>query len=147
MANSRRPYYLFDHQLKVRKPGQSSSQAVTIPIISRALETTGLALGLELATREQLETIRENIVYYRRGSLASDRCLIVYTERVGNEDKVKTVSLPIPKYAPNYKLLPVIRAANAGQGALAGKIIGIRRHGYLIPLGESQGGRGGGSGQ
>jgi|DewCreStandDraft_2_1066082.scaffolds.fasta_scaffold06751_6 hypothetical protein len=144
MANPRRVYYLFDHRIKIKPRGAQQSVSVEVPVLSRALESTGLALGLQLATPEQLQKVVEGVTYFKRGSVAADRVLVVYTERQNNEDKVRTISLPIPAFAPNYKILPVIRAANSGRGALSGRIIGFYRHGFLIPLGNQ--GQGGSSG-
>jgi len=144
MANPRKVYFLFNHRIKIRRRGSQQSQTVEVPILSRALESTGLALNLTLATEEQLRTTREEVVYYKRGSAYADRILVVYVERAqGEERKIRTLHLPVPTYAPTYKVLPIIRQANTS-GVLAGKIIGVKRHGFLWPIASpGQGGQGG----
>jgi hypothetical protein len=46
------------------------------------------------------------------------------------QKKRKTLQIPIPSWAPNYKVLPVLfsKATEAGL-----EVIGAYRHGYLIP--------------
>jgi len=138
MANPRRPYFLFNHTIRRRRrPSDANTTVITVPVISRALESTGEALGLTLATPEQLRTVRNNATYLRRGSSTADRVLVVYKETRNNVTKKRVLHLPIPRFAPNYKIRPIIEAANSGNGVLAGNIIGFYRLGFLFPIGQS----------
>jgi len=139
MANPRRPYFLFNHTIRRRRrPSDTNTTVITVPVISRALESTGEALGLTLATPEQLRTVRNSgAIYLRRGSSTADRVLVVYKETRNNVTKKRVLHLPIPRFAPNYKIRPIVEAANSGNGVLAGNIIGFYRHGFLFPIGQS----------
>ncbi len=63
------------------------------------------------------------------------------------QKKRKTLQIPIPSWAPNYKVIPVLfsKAREAGL-----EVVGAYRHGYLIPgpaqLGTGNTGGGGGNG-
>ena len=104
------------------------------------------------------------IVYYKLGSWRADRIILVYEaeeeEEEGeenNEDqegedgeeeeqeqkkKLKRVQVPIPSWAPSYKVMPTLfnKARAAGL-----KAVGAYRHGFLIPA-PGQGSTGGGGG-
>ena len=92
--------------------------------------------------------IRE-VIYYREGSWRADSIRLVYKEEISEEDggqggnqggqgggeeeqryKRRTLHIPIPSWAPNYKVLPVLfskaRSANL-------KVVGAYRKGNLIP--------------
>jgi hypothetical protein len=113
---------------------------------------------------------KRQVVYYRLGSWRADRIILVYEEEQeseggeggeggsqegqegggqqqegeeGQERKVKrkTIQVPIPSWAPNYKVLPTLFSKAQAAGV---KVVGAYRHGYMIPapsqLGESGGG-------
>ena len=99
--------------------------------------------------------IRE-VIYYREGSWRADSIRLVYKEEISEEDegqggnqggqggnqggqgggeeeqryKLRTLHIPIPSWAPNYKVVPVLfskaRSANL-------KVVGAYRKGNLIP--------------
>jgi hypothetical protein len=98
--------------------------------------------------------IRE-VTYFRIGSWRADLIRLVYKEKVseeeegggqqGNENegegggtgeeeeeqyKIKTLHIPVPSWAPNYKVVPVL-FAKARSAEL--KVVGAYRKGYLIP--------------
>jgi hypothetical protein len=97
--------------------------------------------------------IRE-VIYSRIGSWRADSIRLVYKEKVskeeegggqqGNENegegggtgeeeeqyKIKTLHIPVPSWAPNYKVVPVL-FAKARAAEL--KVVGAYRKGYLIP--------------
>jgi hypothetical protein len=111
---------------------------------------------------------KREIVYYRLGSWRADRIILVYEEQQegeggeegggeGSQDqdggqqqerqaKRKTLRVPIPSWAPNYKVIPTLFSKAQAAGL---KLLGAYRHGYLIPAPSqfSEGGEGGGGGQ
>jgi hypothetical protein len=104
------------------------------------------------------------IVYYKLGSWRADRIILVYEaeeeEEEGeenNEDqegedgeeeeeeqkkKLKRVQVPIPSWAPSYKVMPTLFSKARAAGL---KTVGAYRHGFLIPA-PAQGTTGGGGG-
>jgi len=108
------------------------------------------------------ESEAREVVYYRIGSWRADRIILVYEERQEGEgggpsggqgggqggegeqgqqqSKRKTLRVPIPSWAPNYKVVPVLFSKAEAAGL---NVIGAYRHGYLIPA-PSQLGEGGG---
>jgi len=99
--------------------------------------------------------IRE-VIYYRTGSWKADSIRLVYKEKIeeeseGGQDenqqegeegeeqeeryKIRTLHIPVPSWAPNYKVLPVL-FAKARTAEL--KVVGAYRKGGLIPM-PSQG--------
>lgn len=108
------------------------------------------------------------IVYYRLGSWRADRVILVYEEEQegegggsssgggqqggggsppgeeeeGSKKKRRTLRIPIPSWAPNYKVLPTLFQKAQAAGL---KVVGAYRHGYMIPA-PSQLGRGSGEG-
>lgn len=103
------------------------------------------------------------IVYYKLGSWRADRIILVYEaqeeeeegesgeeeeEGEGGEEeeeeeqkkKLKRVQVPIPSWAPSYKVMPTLFAKAKDAGL---KVVGAYRHGYLIPApGEGRSGGG-----
>ena len=92
--------------------------------------------------------IRE-VIYYRVGSWRADSIRLVYKEEISEEDggqggnqggqgggeeeqryKRRTLHIPIPSWAPNYKVLPVL-FSKARSADL--KVVGAYRKGNLIP--------------
>jgi hypothetical protein len=98
--------------------------------------------------------IRE-VIYSRMGSWRADLIRLVYKEKVSEEEegggqqgnqnegegggteeeeeeqyKIKTLHIPVPSWAPNYKVVPVL-FAKARSAEL--KVVGAYRKGYLIP--------------
>jgi hypothetical protein len=98
--------------------------------------------------------IRE-VIYSRIGSWRADLIRLVYKEKIteeesnsngqdegqGGEDqqggeeeeeqyKIRTLHIPVPSWAPNYKVVPVL-FAKARSAEL--KVVGAYRKGYLIP--------------
>jgi len=112
---------------------------------------------------EDGESEKRQIVYYKLGSWRADRIILVYEaeeEEEGGENnqgqggqgggeeeeeekpkKLKRVQVPIPSWAPSYKVMPTLfnKARAAGL-----KVVGAYRHGFLIPApgqGTGDGGR------
>ena len=140
-------YKLGTHKLRVKNE-QNQVQYVDVPILSRALRRVGNKLQLTQASQQDIETVVEyeggNAIFYKRGSSSADRILIIYEQAgSGGEIKVRQIQIPVPRWAPNYKLVSVLAAA-ARQAGL--QLRGIRRHGFLIqpPSGSTGGGTGGG---
>jgi hypothetical protein len=94
--------------------------------------------------------IRE-VIYYRTGSWRADSIRLVYKEKIEAEEseveaeeseggqeegeeqegqyKIRTLHIPVPSWAPNYKVLPVLFGkARAAQL----KVVGAYRNGGLI---------------
>jgi hypothetical protein len=97
--------------------------------------------------------IRE-VIYYRIGSWRADSIRLVYKKKIeeesegGTEDedqtggenqegeeeeqyKIRTLHIPVPSWAPNYKVIPVL-FAKARTAEL--KVVGAYRKGNLIPM-------------
>jgi len=95
--------------------------------------------------------IRE-VIYYRTGSWRADSIRLVYKKKIeeeseggqdGNQQegeegeeqeeryKIRTLHIPVPSWAPNYKVLPVL-FAKARTAEL--KVVGAYRKGNLIPM-------------
>jgi hypothetical protein len=98
--------------------------------------------------------IRE-VIYSRIGSWRADLIRLVYKEKIEEEPegdgqgnnqegenqdgtgedeeekyKIRTLHIPVPSWAPNYKVVPVL-FAKARAAEL--KVVGAYRKGYLIP--------------
>jgi len=103
------------------------------------------------------------IVYYKLGSWRADRIILVYEaeqeeggeegenqdqEGEGEEEeegeqqkkKLKRIQVPIPSWAPSYKIMPTLFSKAKAAGL---KVVGAYRHGFLIPA-PSQEAAGGG---
>jgi hypothetical protein len=109
---------------------------------------------------------KREVVYYRLGSWRADRIILVYEEgeegegggegggnqgsteggdgspQEGGEQqeaktKRKTLRIPIPSWAPNYKVIPVLFSKAQAAGL---KLLGAYRHGYMIPAPSQLGG-------
>jgi hypothetical protein len=98
--------------------------------------------------------IRE-VIYYRIGSWRADSIRLVYKQKIEEESeggtegedqtegenqeggeeeeryKIRTLHIPIPSWAPNYKVIPVL-FAKARTAEL--KVVGAYRKGNLIPM-------------
>lgn len=93
------------------------------------------------------------IVYYKLGSWRADRIILVYEaqqneggegqdngdqnqggegeqEEEQKKKKLKRVQIPIPSWAPSYKVMPTLFSKAKAAGL---KAVGAYRHGYLIP--------------
>jgi hypothetical protein len=104
------------------------------------------------------------IVYYKLGSWRADRIILVYEaeeernqeggeqqqpgegeqgeEQEEEKKKLKRVQVPIPSWAPSYKVMPTLFSKAKAAGL---KVVGAYRHGFLIPA-PAQGTTGGGGG-
>jgi hypothetical protein len=109
---------------------------------------------------------KREIIYYRLGSWRADRIILVYEEKEESEGgeeggenqgsteggdgdsqegeeqqeskaKRKTLRIPIPSWAPNYKVIPVLFSKAQAAGL---KLLGAYRHGYMIPAPSQLGG-------
>jgi hypothetical protein len=101
-------------------------------------------------------------VYYKLGSWRADRIILVYEaeeqrnqegeeqqqpgegeqgeEQEQKKKKLKRVQVPIPSWAPSYKVVPTLFSKAKAAGL---KVVGAYRHGFLIPA-PGQGTTGGG---
>ena len=157
-------YKLGTHSIRreVRnQQGRREKEYVTVPILSRCLQRIGERLQLERATEDDLKVIysiqtnaqggqddeeERAIPFFRRGSWQAISIRLVYKHTQGETSKLKTLSIPIPKWAPNYKVMPVLFQKAQAAGL---QVIGAYREGYLIPntaQGSDSGGSGGGTG-
>jgi hypothetical protein len=116
---------------------------------------------------------KRQVIYYRLGSWRADRIILVYEEEeegegseeggdnqggTGEEDqntqegeeqqesktKRRTLRIPIPSWAPNYKVIPVLFSKAQAAGL---KLLGAYRHGYMIPAPSQLGGSEEGGGE
>jgi hypothetical protein len=179
-------YKLGEHNLKltrIRKVDGRKRKVKfrkTLPILSRALKKTGDLLGLDLATEDDIKTIRQitvspgeedvpdgeppaegeegeggeqetrELVYYKLGSWRADRVILVHeVEEEETEDeqeepenqegeeqqeqkkKLRRIHIPIPSWAPTYKVVPTLFSKARAAGL---QVVGAYRHGYLIPI-------------
>jgi len=109
---------------------------------------------------------KREIIYYKLGSWRADRIILVYEaeeEEEGEQNnenqegqegeeeeeeeqpkKLKRVQVPIPSWAPSYKVMPTLFSKAQAAGL---KVVGAYRHGFLIPApGQGSTGDGGGGG-
>jgi len=154
-------YKLGTHNIrrKVRSlQGPTQRDYVTVPILSRCLERVGQLLQLDQATEDDLkvvyqiqtrprsgrgEELERAIPFIRRGSSEAISIRLVYKQTQGQTSKLRTLSIPVPRWAPNYKVIPVL----FGKARTAGlDIVGAYREGYLIPYAPQSGGSGGSGG-
>ena len=157
----RKAYRLGTHNIRreVRnQQGQREKQYVTIPIISRCLQRIGELLQLEPATEDDMKVIysvRTNaqggqddeeeraIPFFRKGSWRAVNIRLVYKHTQGQTTKLKTLSIPIPRWAPSYKVIPVLFQKAQAAGL---EVIGAYRLGEMIPNFSQAGGSGGSGG-
>ena len=138
--------------------GPTQRNYVTVPILSRCVQRVGQLLQLDPATEDDLkvtysiqtrprsgggEELERAIPFFRRGSSEAISIRLVYKQTQGETSRLKTLSIPIPKWAPNYKVLPVLFQKAQAAGL---EVIGAYREGYLIPYVPQSGGSGGSGG-
>jgi len=106
----------------------------------------------EQQPREAPEGEIREVIYYRTGSWRADSIRLVYKQKIEDESeggqgedqqeeeegeeqeeryKIRALHIPVPSWAPNYKVIPVL-FAKARTAEL--KVVGAYRNGGLIPM-------------